>query len=126
MFNDKHRTRHWTAHRDHGVTVAARPAVSDDDTVEDLLRTLRDERGFAFATLQNHRRSLRPFLAWLAERACPWDETTLADVSAYLASRPRWSRATIAFHVQCLRTLFRHGATRGWCRPGKRPRADRE
>ena len=72
MFHDKHRTRHWTAHRDHGVTVAARPAVSDDDTVEDLLRTLRDERGFAFATLQNHRRSLRPFLAWLAERARPW------------------------------------------------------
>jgi hypothetical protein len=39
-------------------------------------------------------------------------------VSAYLANRPRWSRATIAFHVQCLRTLFRHGANRGWCRPG--------
>ena len=39
-------------------------------------------------------------------------------MSAYLASRPRWSRATIAFHVQSLRTLFRHGATRGWCRSG--------
>jgi integrase/recombinase XerD len=118
MFHDKHRTRHGAAHRDDGVTAAARPAVSGDDAVDDLLRTLRDERGFAFATLQNHRRSLRPFLAWLAERARPWAETTLDDVSAYLASRPRWSRATVAFHVQCLRTLFRHGATRGWCRPG--------
>jgi integrase/recombinase XerD len=119
MFHDKHRTTwHWTTHRDDGLTAAARPAVSGDDALEDLLRTLRDERGFASATLQNHRRSLRPFLAWLADRARPWAETTLDDVSAYLASRPRWSRATIAFHVQCLRTLFRHGAARGGCRPG--------
>ena len=56
MFHDKHRTRHGAAHRDDGVTAAARPAVSGDDAVDDLLRTLRDERGFAFATLQNHRR----------------------------------------------------------------------
>ena len=60
MFHDTYRTRHGSTHRVAGVTAAARPAVSDDDTVEDLLRTLRDERGFAFATLQNHRRSLRP------------------------------------------------------------------
>jgi integrase/recombinase XerD len=119
MFHDKYRaTWHRTAHRDDGVTVVARPAAPGDDALDDLVRTLRDERGFAFATLQNHRRSLRPFLAWQAERARPWAETTLDDVSAYLASRSRWSRATIAFHVQCLRTLFRHAATRGWCRPG--------
>jgi site-specific recombinase XerD len=80
--------------------------VSGNRAVEDLVRTLRDERGFASATLRNHQRSLRPFLAWQAERARPWAETTLVDVSAYLASRPRWSRATIAFHVQSLRTLF--------------------
>jgi integrase/recombinase XerD len=92
--------------------------VSGDDALDDLVRTLHDERGFASATLRNHQRSLRPFLAWLTERNRPWAETTLDDVSAYLASRPRWSRATIAFHVQSLRTLFRHGATRGWCRPG--------
>jgi integrase/recombinase XerD len=119
VFHDKHRTTWRRApQRDDGVTAAARPAMLCDDAIEDLLRTLRDERGFAFATLQNHLRSLRPFLAWQAERARPWAETTLEDVSAYLASRPRWSRATIAFHVQSLRTLFRHTATRGWCRPG--------
>ena len=72
MFHDKHRTtRHGTTHRDDGLTAAARPAVSGDDALEDLLRTLRDERGFAFATLQNHRRSLRPFLAWLADARVP-------------------------------------------------------
>ena len=32
MFHDKHRTtRHGTAHRDGGLTEAARPAVSGDD-----------------------------------------------------------------------------------------------
>jgi integrase/recombinase XerD len=119
MFHDKHRaTWHRTAHRDDGLTAAARPAVSGDDALEDLVRTLRDERGFASATLRNHQRSLRPFFAWVTERGRPWAGTTLDDVSAYLASRPRWSRATIAFHVQSLRTLFRHGATRGWCRSG--------
>src|SRR6267143_107371 len=104
MFHDKHRTTwHGTAHRDDGLTAAAHPAVSGDRALEDLVRTLRDERGFASATLRNHQRSLRPFLAWLTERGRPWAETTLDDVSAYLASRPRWSRATIAFHVQSLR-----------------------
>jgi len=119
MFHDKHRAS-WqrTAHHNDGLIAAARLAVSGDDALEDLVRTLRDERGFASASLRNHQRSLRPFLAWLTERGRPWAETTLHDVSVYLASRPRWSRATIAFHVQSLRTLFRHGATRGWCRPG--------
>jgi hypothetical protein len=50
MFHDKHRTTwHGTTHRDDGLTAAARPAVSGDEALEDLLRTLRDERGFAFA-----------------------------------------------------------------------------
>ena len=107
-----------TARCDDGSPAAARPAVSSDDALEDLVRTLHDERGFASATLRNHQRSLRPFLAWLTERDRLWAETTLDDVSAYLASRPSGSRATFAFHVQSLRTLFRHGATRGWCRSG--------
>jgi site-specific recombinase XerD len=110
----KHRIRHGTAHRDDSATAAA---PTGDDAVDDLLRTLRDERGFALATLTNHRRSLRPFLAALSEHARPWAETTLDDVSAYLASRPRWSRPTIAFHVQCLRSFFRHAAMRSWVRP---------
>ena len=90
MFHDKHRaTWHRTAHRDDGLPAAARPAVSSDDALEDLVGTLHEERGFASATLRNHQRSLRPFLAWLTERGRAWAETTLDDVSAYLASRPR-------------------------------------
>ncbi len=46
MFHDKHRaTWHGTARRDEGSPAAARPAVSSDDALEDLVRTLHDERG---------------------------------------------------------------------------------
>ena len=93
-------------------------AVNGTGILDDLLTTLSEERGHAAATLHNHRRSLVPFLAWLSSRGRSWTDTTLEDVSAYLASRPRWSRATIACHVQSLRALFRQGAMRGWCRAG--------
>ena len=123
MFHDQHgKLRSAVAHR--SASDAVRPAVptckdvSGEEALDDLVRTLRDDCGFAGATLDNRRRSLTPFLAWLAARGRAWQATTLEDVTAYLASRPQWSRATIAFHVQSLRALFRHGATRGWCRAG--------
>lgn len=123
MFHDQHRQlRPAVAHRT--VSDGVRPAVptrrdvSGEAALDDLVRTLRDDCGFAEATLCNRRRSLTPFLAWLGARGRAWQATTLEDVTAYLASRPQWSRATIACHVQSLRALFRHGAVRGWCRAG--------
>jgi site-specific recombinase XerD len=98
--------------------IQARGGVSGDDALDELLRAARDERGLAAATLCNLRRSLAPFLAWLAARGRAWQDATLEDVTAYLASRPHWSRVTISRHVQCLRSFFRHAAMRGWVRPG--------
>ena len=122
MFHEQHRhPRSVVAHTivsDVGSSVVPTRSVPGDEALNDLVRTLHDERGFAEATLQNRRRSLTPFLAWLGARGRSWQATTLEDVTAYLASHPRWSRATVAFHVQSLRTLFRHGATRRWCRAG--------
>jgi integrase/recombinase XerD len=92
--------------------------VSGEDALDDLMRALRDERGLAAATLLGLRRSLTPFLAWLAAGGRAWQNAALDDVTAYLASRPHWSRVTIARHVQCLRSFFRHAAMRGWVRPG--------
>jgi hypothetical protein len=41
-------------------------AVPGTDVLTDLLASLRDEHGFAPATVANHQRTLRPFLEWLA------------------------------------------------------------
>src|SRR5260221_455909 len=98
--------------------VPLRGGVPGDDALDDLVRTLRDERGLAAATLHGLRRSLTPFLAWLAARGRSWQDAALEDMTAYLASRPHWSRVTISRHVQCLRSFFRHAAMRGWVRPG--------
>jgi integrase/recombinase XerD len=98
--------------------VSARGGLSGDDALDDLIRALHDERGMAAATLVGLRRSLTPFLAWLAARGRAWQDAALEDVTAYLASRPHWSRVTISRHVQCLRSFFRHAAMRGWVRPG--------
>lgn len=121
MFHDAHRRFRPAVAKRSGRTYRDGPArvvVSSDDALDDLIRALRDERGFAAATLHNLRASLTPFLAWLAERGKSWQQTALDDVTAYLASRPHWSRATISQHVQCIRSFFRHAATRGWVRPG--------
>lgn len=122
MFHDQQRKfRSAVAH--HPVRDAVRPAVpgrrdmSGDDALDDLIRALRDERGLAVATLLGLRRSLTPFLAWLAARRRAWQDAALEVVTSYLASRPHWSRVTISRHVQCLRSLFRHAAVRGWVRP---------
>jgi hypothetical protein len=97
--------------------VPVRGGVSGDDALDDLIRALRDERGLAAATLVGLRRSLTPFRAWLAARGRAWQDAALEDVTAYLASRPQWSRVTISRQVQCLRSVFRHAAMRGWVRP---------
>jgi hypothetical protein len=123
MFHDQHRKfRPAVARR--AVSDAVRLAVpacrgvSGDDALDDLILASRDERGLAAATLAGRRRSLTPFLAWLAARGRSWQDAALEDVTAYLASRPHWSRVTISRHVQCLRSFFRHAAMRGWVRPG--------
>ena len=103
----------------HRYAEPAAPVIPGADLLADLLVTLREERGFAAATLSNHQRALRPLLAWLASQHRPLADTTLSDVSTYLATKSeRWSRATIACHVQSLRTFFRYAAQRRRCPAG--------
>ena len=103
----------------HRYAEPAAPVIPGADLLADLLVTLREERGFAAATLGNHQRTIRPFLAWLADQHRSLADTTLADVSSYLATKSEcWSRATIACHVQSLRTFFRYAAQRRRCRAG--------
>jgi integrase/recombinase XerD len=111
-------TTAWLRHL-HRYAEPAAPVMPGADLLAELLVTLRDERGFAAATLSNHERTLRPFLAWLADQHRPLADATLSDVSTYFATKSeRWSRATIACHVQSLRTFFRYAAWRRRCPPG--------
>lgn len=122
MFHNEHRQK-WEAVRGRRTRLQAHVSprlsdvVSSDQALDDLLRTLRDERGFAAATLHNRQRMVRPFLTWLSERGRPWHKASAEDVTAYLASHAHWRRATIAQHALSLRIFFRHAAERGWCRP---------
>src|SRR5438874_209840 len=101
MFHDQQRKFRSAVAR-HPVGGGVRPAVPGrrdvfgDDALDDLMRSLRDERGLAAATLLGLRRSLTPFLAWFASRGRSWQDAALEDVTAYLASRPHWSRVTIS------------------------------
>lgn len=95
-----------------------------DDTpyanqVDEFIRYLEHERGFADATCGNRRRSLRPFFTWLTARGVSLGAVSPSDVSAYFtAATGRWQRTTVSQHVQSLRSFFRYAALRGWCAAG--------
>lgn len=82
-----------------------------------FLDHLRNERGFADATIDNRRKGLKPFFAWLNEQGRSLSQVGLADITSYHkeCSRRRWKRTTISFHVQTLRAFFRYAAGQGWC-----------
>jgi site-specific recombinase XerD len=83
-----------------------------------FLDHLRTERGFAEATIDNRRKSLKLFFAWLAKQAQPLSQVGLAEITSYQSdcALRRWKRTTISLHVQALRAFFRYGAPREWCR----------
>lgn len=85
-----------------------------------FLTFLQQERGFAEATIINRRRSLMPFLAWLAGKGVELSEVSPTTISAYFtgAVAGRWKRSSISFHVQSLRSFFRYAHSRGWCVAG--------
>lgn len=121
MFQHRHRPTWQRLDRgSHGYADTATPTgtpVSGETALADLLRSLRDERGFAADTIVSHERTLRPFLTWCAGGARSWHAVVAEDVTTYLASHPHWARATVAQHVYHLRNFFRHAAVHGWCRP---------
>ncbi len=80
------------------------------------------ERGLSPATILNRRRSLPPFLNWLAttqvrtlERVTP---DHIARYFATIAGPRRWKRTTTAMVVNLLRQFFRFAESKRWCRSG--------
>jgi integrase/recombinase XerD len=88
--------------------------------LEEFFCFLRDEKGFAEATILGHRRSLRPFLSWLTRENIPLFAVSPRTISRYFASAVagRRKRVSVAHHVQSLRSFFRYANQRGWCARG--------
>jgi len=90
------------------------------ELLAEFLDYLKEERGFAEATITNRSRSLRPFLNWLKEKGVRLSGVSPATISAYFSSvaAGRWKRNTISLHVQSLRSFFRYAGSRRWCKAG--------
>ena len=88
--------------------------------LQQFLTFLKQERGFADATIVNRERSLNPFLGWLVAQDVPLSTVSPVVITKYFTSAVagRWKRTTISFHVQSLRSFFRYATSRGWCAAG--------
>src|SRR5664279_2120934 len=88
--------------------------------LQQFLTLLKQERGFADATIVNRERSLKPFLGWLVAQDVPLSTVSPVAITKYFTSAVagRWKRTTISFHVQSLRSFFRYATSRGWCAAG--------
>jgi integrase/recombinase XerD len=88
--------------------------------LQPFLTFLKQERGFADATIVNRQRSLKPFLAWLDAQGVPLSGVSPVVITKYFTSAVagKWKRTSVSFHVQSLRSFFRYANSRGWCAPG--------
>ena len=69
--------------------------------LQQFLTFLKQERGFADATIVNRERSLKPFLAWLVAQDVPLSTVSPVVITKYFTSAVagRWKRTTVSFHV---------------------------
>lgn len=87
--------------------------------VSDFLAHLERDRGYSQVTCGNRQRTLRPFLDWLSGCGVRLADVGPSNISAYFtAMAGRWSRTTVAQHVQTLRSFFRYATSRDWCATG--------
>jgi site-specific recombinase XerD len=84
--------------------------------LQEFVTFLKQERGFADATIVNRRRSLKPFLAWLVAQGVPLSTVSPVVITKFFtcAVAGKWKRTSVSFHVQSLRSLFRYAGSRGW------------
>ncbi|MGO9679549.1 MAG: tyrosine-type recombinase/integrase [Candidatus Sulfotelmatobacter sp.] len=94
--------------------------LRDAGFLAEFLAHLKEERGYAEATIVNRRASLKPFLRWLEEKGVRMSRVAPATISAYFSSAAagRWKRNSVSLHVQSLRAFFRYAGSRGWCKAG--------
>jgi site-specific recombinase XerD len=95
----------------------AEPGESLPYNHHQFLTFLKQERGFADATIVNRKRSLKPFLAWLAAQDIPLSSVSPVVITNYFASAVagKWKRTSVSFHVQSLRSFFRYASSLQGC-----------
>ena len=100
----------------------ARPVetLRDAGLLAKFLAHLKEERGYAEATIVNRSASLKLFLCWLEEKGIRLSGVSPVTVSAFFSSAApgRWKRNTVSLHVQSLRAFFRYARSCGWCEAG--------
>jgi site-specific recombinase XerD len=99
-----------------------KPVVDDKPNsaqVNAFVAYIEHDLGYAEATRWNRRRTLEPFMQWLAANDTELTEVSPRNITAYFTSTSgRWGRTTVSQHVQSLRSFFRYAAKQGWCRMG--------
>jgi site-specific recombinase XerD len=84
--------------------------------LDEFLKYLKEERGFAEVTLDTLRRSLTMFFDWVSKHNGSLAAIKPPDFTQYFSSRGHsWKRTTISFQVQSLRSFFRYAGLREWC-----------
>jgi integrase/recombinase XerD len=94
-------------------------AVPFSHELGEFLKSLKQEHGFSDVTVEFRRRSVEPFLIWLAARGGSLASIRPVTLKNYfLENRHRqWKRRTIVAYVQSLRGFVRYAGLRGWCAP---------
>jgi integrase/recombinase XerD len=71
-------------------------------------------------TLDHLRSHVGNFLRWYSQRKRPLSKLGLRDVDRFVLARRAngWSAISLNTMVRAVRTFFRYGEERGWCKPG--------
>lgn len=107
--------------RFHGLLDLQVPPQPFGGELEQYLQVLRDQRGLASSTLENHRAHVGNFLKWIAGHNLLLSEITAADVASYIRfKRETCSVLTVSTAAQPLRSFFTYGESQHWCVPNLR------
>ena len=89
------------------------------ERLADFAAYRRDERGLSPVTIRNQGWHLEKFSIWMKDRSRSFDDVSLEDVDAFLASHGKrgWGRVSVASSAKALRAFFRYAGARGWCAP---------
>jgi site-specific recombinase XerD len=89
------------------------------DRLADFAAYRRDERGLSPVTIRNQGWHLEKFLGWMEDQSRSFNDVSLEDVDAFLASNGKqgWGRVSVASSAKALRAFFRYAGVRGWCAP---------